>query len=565
MQKNSNLDLIKERLNILDLVSTYIKLEKSGSQFKARCPFHSEKTPSFYVSPGRGTYHCFGCSEHGDIFGFTMKIEGINFKDALRMLADRAGVSLANFNKEETSSLIDILERSTTFFENYLQGNTVAKKYLLDRGISEQSIKDFRIGFAPNDWRVLYTKLHAAGYSDEEIISSGLCIKHEKDGEMRIYDRFRSRIMFPTMNAGGKVVAFSGRIIGPDEGKDGVAKYVNSPETPMYHKSSILFGYDKAKQEIAKKKKIVVVEGQVDVVMAHQAGTKNTVAISGTSFTPEHISIIKRFADTITLALDTDKAGYNAMLKSAGLALASDIEVEGLLLSDKDPAEMIRLDKESWIKAVENPKPILTLLAEIILAKEKIKPKQIQMLRRDLFPLLRSVKSPLLKESYKKEIASMLSIGEEIINQEVASVIPEPTIEAKKVQKKAAKTDLLVMLAECTAGIQLLEEEKLASFYKGIVQKYTDGEEGLKIESIPEDILNRETIKLERNISEIKGFEIAHHVKESIGLFLKKVLEAKTDKVKNQIRDGVDMEENLKKVQEYTRDLNSLNKQLKYD
>lgn len=565
MQKNSNLDLIKERLNILDLVSTYIKLEKSGSQFKARCPFHSEKTPSFYVSPSRGTFHCFGCSEHGDIFGFTMKIEGINFKDALRMLADRAGVSLSNFKKEETSNLIDILERSTTFFENYLQGNVVAKKYLLDRGITEQSIKDFRIGFAPNDWRVLYTKLHAAGYSDEEIISSGLCIKHEKDGEMRIYDRFRSRIMFPTMNAGGKVVAFSGRIIGPEEGKDGVAKYVNSPETPMYHKSSILFGYDKAKQEIAKKKKIIVVEGQVDVVMAHQAGTKNTVAISGTSFTPEHISIIKRFADTITLALDTDKAGYKAMLKSAALALESDIEVEGILLSDKDPAEMIRIDQKSWIEAVENPKAILTLLAELILSKETIKPKQIQMLRRDLFPLLRSVKSPLLKESYKKEIANMLDIPEQIINQEVASIVPEPTVEAKKVQRKSIKVDLLVMLAECTAGINTLADKNIKDHYQKIIENYTKDEQNLKSENVPEDILNRETIKLEKNASEIKDFDINYHVKESISLFLRRLLEERIDNAKKQIKEGIDMENNLKKVQDSTKELNSLSKQLKYD
>lgn len=200
--KNANLDLIKERLNILDVVSTYIKLDKAGSQFRARCPFHSEKSPSFYVSPNRGSYHCFGCGEHGDIFSFVMKIEGINFKDALRLLADRAGVSISEFKKEESSSLIDILEGATMFFEHNFSQNPQAKEYLKNRGVKAETMQKFRIGFAPNDWRQLYTKLNKAGYTDEEIVTSGLCIKHEKG----LYDRFRSRIMFPIMNASGKVV-----------------------------------------------------------------------------------------------------------------------------------------------------------------------------------------------------------------------------------------------------------------------------------------------------------------------------------------------------------------------
>jgi DNA primase len=263
-----------------------------------------------------------------------MKIEGLQFKDALRILADKAGVTLSNYGKgksEEESHLIDILEAATIFFEKNLSQNTTdgnaAKDYLKNRGVNVQSVQKFRIGFAPNDWRQLYNLLKQAGYNDEEIVTSGLCIKHEKNGAFTYYDRFRSRIMFPVMNASGKVVAFSGRILELGEKKiqNGQevrveAKYVNSPETPMYHKSSILFGYNFAKQEIAKLKKVIVVEGQMDVVMTHQAGNVNTVAISGTAFTPEHIAIIKRFAEGVVLALDSDKAGYTAMLKSAALA-----------------------------------------------------------------------------------------------------------------------------------------------------------------------------------------------------------------------------------------------------
>ena len=444
MKDNSNLERIKERLNILDVVSTYIKVDKAGTQFRARCPFHNEKTPSFYVSPSRGNYHCFGCNEHGDIFGFVMKIEGLQFKDALRILADKAGVTLSNFKKEEESHLVDILEAATIFFEKTFSQNTEAKNYLAGRGVNLESIQKFRIGYAPNDWRQLYNILKKANYSDEEIVSSGLCIRHEKNGQLTYYDRFRNRVMFPVMNASGKVVAFSGRILDVED-KSKIenlgqevrveAKYVNSPETPMYHKSSILFGYSLAKIEIAKLKKVIVVEGQMDVVMSHQAGNTNTVAISGTAFTPEHISILKRFAEIVVLALDSDKAGYTAMLKSAALALANDLEVEGILLNEKDPADMIKTDIENWKKVLGEAEPILTIVTKIILNKEKIKPKQMQMLRRDLFPLLRVVKSPLVKEAFIEEVANVLQINKEIIRAETESVFKEIEI-PKRVEKK---------------------------------------------------------------------------------------------------------------------------------
>lgn len=559
LSKNANLDLIKERLNILDVVSTYIKLDKAGSQYRARCPFHSEKSPSFYVSPSRGTYHCFGCSEHGDIFSFTMKIEGIGFKDALKLLADKAGVTLTNFKKEETSSLIDILEATTMFFEHSLGQNNEAREYLRSRGLSSDTIKNFRIGYAPNDWRQLYTKLHNAGYTDEEIVSSGVCIKHEKG----LYDRFRSRIMFPICNGSGKVVAYSGRIIGPDEGKDGVAKYVNSPETPLYHKSSVLFGYDKAKSEIAKKKEVLVVEGQMDVVMAHQAGNTNTVAISGTAFTPEHISILKRFAEIVILALDTDKAGYTAMLKSAGLALSNDLEVEGIKLTDKDPAEMIKTDLNNWKSAVLKPKPILTLITEIIIDKEKIKPKQIQLLRKDLFPLLRVIKSPLLKETYTKEIAIALQIGEDIIKQETENTNTQIELQIKKEKKQIPQIEVMTLLAVCVASINLLENNEQKSFYNKKLKEYIGLQKEIILENIPDEILNREAIILEGKL-ENQDFKLNEHVEEVLSEFTKKLLTNLIESSKNSIRDGINIEENLELIQTYTKSIKSIKQNISY-
>ncbi len=576
--KNANLDLIRERLNILDVVSTYIKLDKAGSQFRARCPFHTEKSPSFYVSPSRGSYHCFGCSEHGDIFGFVMKIEGINFKDALRLLADRAGVSLASFKKEETSNLIDILEQATLFFEHNFSQNNEAREYLKNRGVSAESIQKFRIGFAPADWRQLYTKLNKAGYSDEEIVTSGLCIKHEKG----LYDRFRSRVMFPIMNASGKVVAFTGRILPQPHlaspiNKGGIvqevreeAKYVNSPETPMYHKSSILFGYNFAKMEIAKQKKVLVVEGQMDVVMSHQVGNTNTVAISGTAFTPEHISILKRFAETVVLALDSDKAGYASMLKSAALALQSDMEVEGIKMTDKDPADMIKFDMQNatvnWDSAVKSSKPILSLITEIILEKEKIKPRQVQLLRKDLFPLLRVVKSPLLKESYIKEISKLLEIDEKIIRQETENIKSEFEMQVaniRKEKKAIPKKDILTIFAKGKIAFEILEKnflknnESMVEKYKKEFEKIKSLELEINLDDLPENILDREHILVEQMLNEEESANLKNLV-ELMSLGLKFVYEEAINLVKNKIKKGEDLEENLKKIQELTKSFSLL-------
>jgi DNA primase len=468
---------------------------------------------------------------------------------------------LSNIKKEEESNLVDILEQATIFFEKNLSQNEEAKKYLAKRGVSLETIQKFRIGFAPNDWRQLYSKLHTAKYSDEEIVSSGLCIKHEKG----LYDRFRSRIVFPIFNASGKVVAFSGRIIGPDEGKEGIAKYVNSPETPMYHKSSILYGYNFARHDISRSKKVLVVEGQMDVVMCHQAGNTNTVAISGTAFTPEHISILKRFAEKVVLALDTDKAGYTAMLKSAALALENDLEVDGIKLTEKDPADMIKTDMENWKKISEDERPILTLITEIIMEKEKVKPRQVQMLRRDLFPLLRVVKSPLLKESYTKEVSLLLGIDESIIRQETENVKSEIELQVKKEKKKVPQIETLTMLAQVLAGLNAIKNPEMRNRLRFILDDYLKMQDKLNIEAIPEDILNREEILLEKRINEISNYDTVKNSAENVLVFVRKLSDEIIQSKKELIKNGEEVEKNLKEIQELTRKINGLTKELGYN
>ena len=289
---NTSVQKIKERLGIEEVVSSYIKLDRAGANLKAKCPFHNENTPSFFISPDRGSYYCFGCGAKGDIFTFVEEFEGLDFRGALKLLADRAGVSLESFNpkdeknQSEKEKLYEAMEEATKYFENNLKNNAEVLEYLKSRGLNEKSIKDFRIGFAILDWRKLYDSLRSKNFSDSEIERAGLAKKPD-DQSKAMYDRFRGRIMFPISDSSGRIIAFSGRII-VDDGKS--AKYLNSPETPIFNKSSVLFGIDKAKDAIRKNDFSILVEGQMDLILSHQAGFKNTVASSGTAMTDSTLS-----------------------------------------------------------------------------------------------------------------------------------------------------------------------------------------------------------------------------------------------------------------------------------
>ena len=274
-----NVSKIKDRLDVVDVISGYLKLQKAGINFKARCPFHNEKTPSFVVSPERQVWHCFGCSKGGDIFSFVQDIEGVEFPEALRVLAAKAGIELESFNpavKDDKTKLYEVCESATKFFEKQFLSSTgkLALEYLKNRGVAEPTIQEFRLGFAPNDWNALGTFLKNCGYSENEIIEAGLAVK--RNDSSGVYDRFRSRMMFPIWDLNGQVVGFTGRIFGTDDKES--AKYINTPQTRIYDKSRILYGLNKAKMEIKSADQCVLVEGNMDALMSYQAGVKNVVA-----------------------------------------------------------------------------------------------------------------------------------------------------------------------------------------------------------------------------------------------------------------------------------------------
>lgn len=276
---SSTVEQIKSRLDVVEVIGTYVKLESAGTNLKARCPFHSEKTPSFFVSPSRQSFHCFGCGKGGDIVSFVEEIEGTDFAGALKTLADRAGIKITTFDRKKATEAelqFNILEKATQFFEARLKEEQEAIDYLKKRGLSGKTAKEFRVGYARDSWNSLHAFLRGEKFSDAQMEKVGLVVR----GDKGYYDRFRGRIMFPIADISGRVIGFSGRLFGGEEENRG-AKYVNTPATDLYDKSRVLYGFDKARLEIKREDACILVEGQMDLLMSHQAGAKNTVAVSG--------------------------------------------------------------------------------------------------------------------------------------------------------------------------------------------------------------------------------------------------------------------------------------------
>lgn len=415
---------VKDKLSIVDVVSQYVKLERSGNSLRARCPFHAEKTPSFFVSPDRGTYHCFGCNVGGDIFSFVEQIEGLDFKGALKILAEKAGVPLdyargrEHGGTDEKDRLFELLEVATIFYTSKL--NDAAKKYLKERGIQEPTIQEFRLGWAGNEWSELSDYLKTKKFSDTEMIDAGVAKKTERGN---LTDKFRNRIVFPIADSAGRVVGFSGRIFGEHASPE-APKYLNSPETPLFHKSRILYGFDRAKLAIRKHKCAVLVEGQMDLLASHQAGWGNTVAVSGTAFTPEHAALIRRMTDNLVIALDADEAGIKAAGRAARAALQGGLNVKvAKLPTGFDPADLILKEgKEAWSAAIRDSKDIITFLLDVLEEHSKDAGGFRRMVEAVVLPFLSDVQSPIAREQYMREVAKRLGVSESAVHEAYAKV-----------------------------------------------------------------------------------------------------------------------------------------------
>jgi len=377
---NDSREEIKNKLDVVEVVGGYVKLQKAGVNYRACCPFHKEKTPSFYVSPQRQMAHCFGCGFSSDIFGFVMKIENVDFLTALKILANKAGVSLSQFQTKENSikkTLFEIQEASLEFFEKKLTENKKAYDYLIKRGLTSDTIKEFHIGFAPDDWRLLTDHLIQLGFKLSDAEKAGVIIRKADAANVAdpdslpanfFFDRFRSRIMFPIFNLSQEPVGFTGRIFQADKNIplrtikniDETGKYVNSPETIIFNKGGLLFLLSKTKNAILEKNEAILVEGQMDAISCFQEGLKNVVATSGTALTPDQLSLLKRYCNTLILAYDSDEAGQEATERNIELALTAEFDIKIITLTDaKDFSDFINLHPGKLTDVLQTAKPIM--------------------------------------------------------------------------------------------------------------------------------------------------------------------------------------------------------------
>src|SRR6185369_944736 len=431
---NGSTEEIKARINIVEFIGTYVRLEKSGTHWKACCPFHQERSPSFMVNEEKAMWHCFGCGKGGDVFAFVMEMEGLDFRETLVMLAQKAGVELPKYRndvKEERGNkerLFELLELSAKFYEKQLLDGSGQKNilpYLTGRGLSLESIKRFHLGYAPEGWRHIFDFLQERGFRPEEIEQTGLILK--KEGGMGFYDRFRDRIMFPIYDIFGHVIGYSARVApGGDESQ---AKYINTPETMLYHKSKALYGLFHAKQAMKQTGKTIIVEGNTDVIAMHQAGLENTVAVSGTALTAEQLTIMKRYGNQVCLFFDMDGAGQKAARKSAELALAKELEVRIIALPfGKDAAEIGREGGEKLQAAVNQSVDALEyFLKQSVETNGKETPQGKRKIVEDYTTLLTAVTNPIERAQAIKALAREIEMEEKLITSIVNKAFLEET------------------------------------------------------------------------------------------------------------------------------------------
>lgn len=405
-------ELIKERLNIADVVGEYAALKPAGQNLKALCPFHQEKTPSFIVSPGRGTWHCFGsCSEGGDIFTFIQKVEGVDFPAALKMLAERAGIQLKASSPQTTSRrarLLDLLAGAGRLYHEVMMNQSAgsrAKQYLLKRGVTEKTMTEFQIGYAPDAWDFVQKWLKKKGFTEEEMVGTGLVGRSQRG---QLFDRFRGRIMFPIADTQGRIIAFGGRIV-PwlETGNEG--KYVNSPETALYEKRRVVYNLSRAKKALRSGQPCIVVEGYMDVVMLVQAGMENVVATSGTALTDDHVAQLRRFTKTLHFAFDADAAGFKAGVAATGSALAAGMKVATVVLPPgKDPADLVLENPTQAQETMKVTEPLTRVLLRQLKEAGDATTQEAQL--EALLPLLQQVKNPIQQGEMVQEVADTLHV-----------------------------------------------------------------------------------------------------------------------------------------------------------
>ncbi|TSC94139.1 MAG: DNA primase [Parcubacteria group bacterium Licking1014_1] len=491
--QDSQIEEIKNKLDILDVIGSYIKLTKTGINYRGVCPFHSEKKPSFFVSPVRQMWKCFGCGAGHSIFDFVMKIEGVEFGDALKILAQKAGIELKKENpklRTERQRLYEICELACLFFEKQLYSGNVgkeAKEYLLKRGIKEENIKKWRLGYSPDTWQGLSDFLVGKGYAREEVVKAGLAVEKEGRNAADSYDRFRGRIIFPVFDLNSQVVGFGARVFKAENEKE-TAKYINTPQTLLYNKSNILYGLNNAKLAIRKNNQCVLTEGYTDVIMCHQAGFDNTVASSGTALTSGHLDALKRYSENLLLAFDMDIAGDSATKRGIDSAQERgfNIKIIETYSKDADPADIISKNPQEWEKCLGAARSIMDYYFDSAFANfDKSAPEGKKEISRIILPVIKRIPNKIEQSHWLQKLSQKLGIREEVIIEEL----------------KKAKGASISKISQNTEGKTCLPADRKKLIEEKIISLVLKDPENLNlIEELHNSFFSERTKKLIENL-----------------------------------------------------------------
>lgn len=437
----STTDKVKERMDIEEVVGDYLPLKRKGQNLWACCPFHGEKSPSFSVSPAKQFYKCFGCSKAGDAIGFVMEIEGIGFQEAIRHLAQKYGIEVEedhtrtpeqNIAQSERESLLIALGFARDFFVKNLQseeGKSIGFSYFKERGFKPNIIEKFELGYASAGWDILLKSAKEAGFNEEILLKAGLILQKEGDNS-RMYDRFRGRVIFPIHNVGGKPIGFGARILSKDKNQP---KYINSPETDVYHKSDVLYGMFQAKKSIREKDNCFLVEGYTDVISMHISGIENVVASSGTSLTEGQIKLIKRFTDQVTVLYDGDAAGIKASMRGIDLLLEGGLNVKAVVFPDGEDPDSFSQKVGSQAFQVyleENSRDFIGFKIGIYQEEFVKDPIRKAEVIREVVQSIAKIADPIIRSVYIQEASTLLEIDENVINTELNKLVIKAQKEA---------------------------------------------------------------------------------------------------------------------------------------
>ena len=417
----NHLEEIRAKINIEELVGSYVQLKKAGRNLKGLCPFHNDTNPSLMVSPEKGIAYCFACNNGGDIFKFIQLIENVDFPEAVRILAKKANVTLPEFKPQAHNQRMRIIEMNASavkFFSEQLEDSKKHKEYFLKRGLTDETIQKFRLGYAPDSYNALKDYLVKIGYKEPEILSAGL-LNQRSIADKNTYDRFRYRYIFPIYDHQENAVGFGGRIIG-----DGEPKYLNSPETPVYNKSLILYGLNWAKEAIKKEDLAIFVEGYMDVITAHQAGFENVIATSGTALTVPQLKLIKRYTSNIAFAFDQDEAGLEATIRAIELSQETDLDIKIITIPEgKDPDDCIKENPDRWKEAVEKAMPIMDFYFAHALKKyDKNNLEGKKGIMNLLLPLIKQYSSEVEKNEYLEKLALELKTDVKLLWSDLKNI-----------------------------------------------------------------------------------------------------------------------------------------------